>query len=103
MMRDLMEELLRMWYQKYFHSIVRRGEITVWWAGVYREVWGEGFHCMLAPFNLFARIGYNFWLWLRRPIKYFDAAMEVEYLRRIVKEQKLSGGLETLKSKRDDS
>ena len=62
-----------------------------WWAGVCWREWSRQGEIIAGPIplNLIVRVAYSFWIWLKRPIRYFDAAHEAHYWRRVRRRQDL--------------
>lgn len=62
-----------------------------WWAGVcWFNYESRDVIAGPIPLNLLLRLVRAFWLWLKRPIRYFDAAHEAEYWRRIPRRGRLT-------------
>jgi len=59
-----------------------------WYGVVYQRVWCRDYLAAPIPLNLILRVGWSFWLWLKHPIRFFDAAHQADYWRRLCAQEK---------------
>lgn len=70
------------WPARWLWRRISEGEMIPWWMGLAWCAWDRhGALCCLLPVNLAVRLGLAVWIWLKHPVRFFDAAWEADRLR----------------------
>lgn len=75
---------LKNWWKLIPVTTVKVGEMIPWWAGgLWFNYLTGTLWVTVIPFNLPIRLLHMLWIWFKHPIRFFDAAYEADYQKRV--------------------